>query len=422
MTDQTAHHHIPAESKLLLTLQRLLEIQGTEVKAALDEASQLLAQALNADKVDIFLYEESSATLVAVGTSQTPMGILQHKIGMDRLPVANGGRTVEVFESGQAYHTDHADQDPQVLRGMKEGLGIRSMIVVSLDVDTQRRGVLSACTAQPESFSAADSHFLESVSRWIGVIIHRAELVEQMRRDAAERAQQTVANELITVLAHDLRNYLAPLRGRLDLLLGRARRDNRTIDIRDAQLALTSFERLHQLIKNMLDSARLEQGLFTFEPRSFNLNELAEKTVAMLRTPDHTLQISSLEELCIDGDPNNIQQVLENLISNALKHAPRGSTVSIRLERETRDTGQWSLVKIHDQGPGIPAEIRERIFQRFAAGPNSSGLGLGLYIAQGIVSAHGGALTVDSDPATGTTFTVALPISPSLLDSAPSDA
>ncbi len=421
MIEHTERSNSQGESKLLLTLQRLLEIQGTELKPALNEASQLIAEALSVDKVDIFLYEDASATLVAVGTSQTPMGILQHKIGMDRLPVANGDRTVEVFQSGQPYHTDHADQDPQILPGMRDGLGIRSMIIVPLDVNTKRRGVLLACTARREAFTAAaDGHFLASVARWIGVIVHRAELVEQMRREATERAQQTVANELITILAHDLRNYLAPLRGRIDMLLSRARRDNRSTDIRDAQLALISFERLHQMIKNMLDSARLEQGLFTFEAHSFYLNELVEKTVIMLRTPDHPIQVFSPEEVCVEGDPEYIQQVLENLISNAVKHAPNGSTVSISLKTEQRDPGQWALVEIHDQGPGIPPEMRERIFQRFAAGPNSSGLGLGLYSAQSVVSAHGGTLTVASDPATGTTFTIALPIPPSLAGSAQS--
>jgi signal transduction histidine kinase len=421
MTDHTAYTDAQSESKLLATLQRLLEIQATEVKAALDHASQLIAEALSADKVDIFLYEPSSATLVAVGTSQTPMGVLQHAIGMDRLPVANGGRTVGVFQNGRPYHTGHADRDPGVELGMREGLGIRSMIVVALDVDTQRRGVLNACTERREAFSAADLHFLEAVARWIGSIVHRAELVEHMRREATERAQQAVASELITMLAHDLRNHLAPLRGRLDLLLSRARRESRASDIRDAQLALVSFERLHQMIKNMLNSARLEQGLFTFQAHSLNLTDLVKQTVTMLRTPDHTLQVSSPDDVCIEGDPDHIQQVLENLISNALKHAPKGSTVSIRLEKQSRATGQWALVKVHDQGPGIPPEIGARIFQRFAAGPNSTGLGLGLYIAHEIVRAHGGTLTVESASDTGTTFIIALPIPPSLVDS-PSDA
>src|SRR3979411_431974 len=88
------------QNRLLSTLERLLEIDPTDLDTALDAAAQAVAEALGADKVDAFLFESSTATLVARGTSQTPMGRKQHALGLHLLPVANGGRMVEVFESG----------------------------------------------------------------------------------------------------------------------------------------------------------------------------------------------------------------------------------------------------------------------------------------------------------------------------------
>ncbi len=91
------------QNRLLSTLEQLLSIQVTDVKSALDQVSDLVTRALGADKVDVFLYTPSIDTLVAVGASDTAMARLERGIGMDRLPLANGGRTVEVFQTGISY-------------------------------------------------------------------------------------------------------------------------------------------------------------------------------------------------------------------------------------------------------------------------------------------------------------------------------
>src|SRR3712207_5369906 len=125
-------------------LERLLAIQALSVKPALDEASTVIADAIGADKMDVFLYEPASHTLVAAGTSRTPMGEQQQALGLDRLPIANGGRAVEVFQTGQVYHHGQMDTDLEELLGVREALGIRSAVVVPLDLRGVRRGVVQA--------------------------------------------------------------------------------------------------------------------------------------------------------------------------------------------------------------------------------------------------------------------------------------
>jgi two-component system, OmpR family, sensor kinase len=88
------------QDRLLTTLERLLELPATEVNATLNQAAQLVAEVLATDKVDIFFHDPEDDTLVSLGISDTPMGRQQKAIGMGRLPIANGGRTVEVFLSG----------------------------------------------------------------------------------------------------------------------------------------------------------------------------------------------------------------------------------------------------------------------------------------------------------------------------------
>src|ERR1700682_2050606 len=116
------------QNRLLTTLERLLELPATEGNTTLNQAAQLVAEVLAADKVDVFFHESANETLVALGTSDTPLGRRQHAIGMDRLPLANGGCTVEVFLSGNSYLTGHADQDPNELVGIRVGLGVKSEI------------------------------------------------------------------------------------------------------------------------------------------------------------------------------------------------------------------------------------------------------------------------------------------------------
>src|SRR5215210_5964620 len=153
--------------RFLATLEQLLAIRSTELDEALDQAADLVASALGADKVDAFLFEPESQSLVAHGTSRTPMGHEQHAIGMDRLPLANGGRTVEVFQSGKSRLTGRADEDPGELRGLTEGLGIRSMICARLGVDCETRGVLSVASAMPDQWSEDDLRFVEAAARWV---------------------------------------------------------------------------------------------------------------------------------------------------------------------------------------------------------------------------------------------------------------
>ena len=249
------------QNRLLNTLERLIDILPLDLDSALDAATLAVAEALRCEKVDAFLYEPSTSTLVARGTSPTPLGRKQHALGLHRLAIVNGGRMVEVFQTGNARRAGRVDRDTRELRGLRVGLGIRSDISVPLEVAGERRGVLSAVSQSPEFFSDGDLRFLATVSRWVGMVAHHAELTEQASSEAAARARQGAAEELITVLAHDFRNLLTPVRGRLDLMARRARREGLERYLSDAQEVVRSLDRLNRLVHDLLDTARLKQGL-----------------------------------------------------------------------------------------------------------------------------------------------------------------
>lgn len=404
----------PDPLRLLATLAALLAIEALDLTAALNEACQRVADALAADKVDAFLHDPAADTLVAVGTSPTPMGRKQHAIGMDRLPLANGGREAAVYASGEPYATGRAEQDTQQLRGVVEGLGVRSTLIVSLAVGSGRRGVLLAASGQPDLFGPDDLAFLAAVARWVGMVAHRAELVAQLTTDAREQGRQGAADELLATLAHDLGNLLASVKGRLQLLQRRAIREERARDAADGAAALATVERVIALMRDLLDSTRLEQGLFALERQPGDLAELVRATAAALAGPETAIAVDAPDEMIVVMDASRIRQALENLLVNARKHAP-GAPIHVGLTTAATPTGANAVVTVADQGPGIPPAMRVRLFERFARGSESGGLGLGLYLASRIAAAHGGQLTLDPDSAVGATFRLSLPLADAVM-------
>jgi signal transduction histidine kinase len=399
-----------AEGRLLATLQRLLELPAIDLSTALDEASQHIVDALGCDKVDAFLFNEEKHSLVAIGTSNTPMGRKQRALGLDFLPLANGGKIAESFVTGRTIVTGHLDQEAGELRGMVDALGVRSQIDVPLEVNGARRGVLSAVSATPEFFDKHDVIFMTSVSHWVGALAHRAELIEEIRTADVQRGRRAAADEIVTVLAHDLRNHLNPLQGRLQLLRMGAARDGRERDVEHVNAALRSVQRLTLLVSDLLDVGRLDHGLFALNPVSIDVVALTRETAAALGTPDVEIQVSAPDELLVMADPDRLKQALENVVGNAIRYSPKGDPVRVEIRGGLENGGRQMTLDVIDQGPGVPAEILPHVFERFAVGKGSSGLGLGLYLASRIVGVHGGSLTVESAPGKGTRFRFVLPI------------
>lgn len=398
----------PQQPKLLATLERLLAIQATSIRPALEEAADLIAAAVNADKADAFLHEPATQTLVALGTSSTPMGAHQRALGLDRLPIANAGRVVEVFQTGRVYLNGRVDEDMQEIRGIREALGVKSSLIVPLDVAGVRRGAVLVSRAQHDAFSPEDRVFLEAVARWVGLVIQRAELVERLTREATADARRLAAEELVTVMAHDIGNLLTPLVSRVFLLRRRAEREGRKREIEDADLLGRGLHRLERFITDLLDVARIEQGIFAIVRQPINLAELVREVATMVQTAHFHVAVEASEEVIAEVDPPRIRQALDNLLANARRHAP-GSPVTVSVQQDSRDNRQWVVLGVQDRGPGIAPELLPQLTERFVRGKQAQGLGIGLYLARSIAEAHGGRLEVASAVGEGATFRLTLP-------------
>jgi two-component system, OmpR family, sensor kinase len=188
------------DARLLRMLEGLLTLDAIGLDDAMTQAAQRLAETLAADKVDVFLHDPANEALVAIGTSQTPMGRREHELGLDRLPIADGGWTVEVFRSGRSHLACHADREHGEVKGLVEELGVRSSINVPLELAGRRRGVLLVSSATSGFFTERDLAFVEAIARWVGLVASRAAHTACLVAEAAEEATRLAAERTVEAL------------------------------------------------------------------------------------------------------------------------------------------------------------------------------------------------------------------------------
>ncbi|MFL5588409.1 MAG: sensor histidine kinase, partial [Ktedonobacteraceae bacterium] len=180
--------------------------------------------------------------------------------------------------------------------------------------------------------------------------------------------------------------------------------------IRDVSAVNHTVGLLERVIADLLDVARLNQGIFAINAQPMHLMELVQDVVAAFRTADRPIHVHTVVEVVFSADPNRLRQLLENVLANAVKYAPKQTPIAVEVAIERRRDGPWVMLTVSNAGPGIPLEVLTTLFHPFVAGSQSSGLGLGLYLANRIAAAHGGTLTIDSPAGQGVQVTLALPV------------
>jgi PAS domain S-box-containing protein len=255
----------------------------------------------------------------------------------------------------------------------------------------------------------------------LGVGILVEETTEQRRlfettREALARAEQAVRvrDAFLSIAAHELKNPLASLLGQAQLARRRAEGEGlSTATQRSLEVIGEQALRLSHMIDDLLDLSRLEQGQLSLVRAPLDLVALTSRITAeasegnaariCLRAPEAALMVS--------GDADRLEQVIGNLVSNALKYSPEGGLVRVGLERR----GGEAWLTVSDQGIGIPEEALPRLFEPFYRAPNAEahhiiGIGIGLAIVREIVLQHGGSIEATSELDRGSTFTVRLPL------------
>jgi signal transduction histidine kinase len=288
-----------------------------------------------------------------------------------------------------------------------------------------------SCVIPGESFVRLSTE--EERVRQIVVLQQQARQLEHeitVRKRLEEQLQATIASEraacqeaegalrlrdaFLATAAHELRTPIAGLSGRVQLLLRQAKRR-----MLEPGAMVPAFEgiaiqanKLSRLITELLDVSRLELGKMDLELYPTELGGLIQETLAFAPsvTEHHEVTFVASDPILADVDALRLGQAVENVIDNALKFSPKGSTIQVVLSRASDGYAEISVL---DNGPGVPLEQREQIFERFyqaSEDGSGSGMGLGLYISREVVALHGGEILVDSLPEGGAHFTIRIPL------------
>lgn len=303
--------------------------------------------------------------------------------------------------------------------------GMRSSLTCPLIVEGYPIGFMFFSSVEPDTYSEKHIAVFQRIARQLSIIVDKGYLVSEVADRQAQvednndelRRLNELKNTFLGMAAHDLRNPIGNIQMTADLL----RNPKLTIP-QDQQVELLDdivgqTQHMLALLNDLLDVTQIEAGKLELKPDSINVGDFLAGAVSR-HTPaatakSITIVLEPVPTGTVRADPTRLRQVIDNLVSNAVKFSPSGTTVIVRGER---DKDQWRL-SVQDQGPGITAEDRSRLFTDFArlsarptGGEESTGLGLA--ITRRIVEAHGGVLDVDSVPGEGATFWLTLPDEP----------
>ncbi|HEX2344510.1 MAG TPA: ATP-binding protein [Vicinamibacterales bacterium] len=303
--------------------------------------------------------------------------------------------------------------------------GLAAVLFVSrrLTADLTAATRAAEAVAEGQSVVQADGHVSEtrrlqrSLASAASLLENRArERDEQIRRTEAARAEAERANQtkdqFLAVLGHELRNPLAPALTALELMRAR----DPEVFKREREVLERQIVHMTRLVNDLMDVSRLARGTVELDRRRFELREAADRAVDMVQPlvvqKRLTLHVSvPARGLVIDGDIDRIVQVLTNLLTNAAKYTPSGGRIALTASASNTHV----RIECEDNGPGVPAELVAKLFDRFAQGPQTldrreGGLGLGLALARSFTELHGGTIAFESvESGTGSRFVVTLP-------------
>ena len=411
--EQAARTAAEAAAATLQSLQAVTDaaLGHLALEALLDALLTRLREVVGTDTAAVLLLDEAGTTLIA----RAAKGLEEEVERGVRIPLGQGfaGRIAAERRVIALAEVNHAN----VLNPILREKGVRSLLGAPLLVEGRVLGVVHVGTLTPRRFDEGEARLLHLVADRMALAIDQARLYEAERQARAEAEEAVAARDrFLSLAAHELRTPITIVKGIADLLL-RPPRGTGTDPERRARLLrrlAESATRLATLTDDLLDVSRLRLGRLPLRLTSVDLGELAQSATTRYadRLEGRGAPIVTGGEGCkVVGDRDRIEQVLSNLLDNAVKYSPGGGQVAITVAPE----GEGVRVVVRDEGIGLPPGVEETIFEPFGRAANVTslqlpGLGLGLYLCRELVERHGGWIRAESaGEGQGTTVTVWLP-------------
>src|SRR5262249_39094792 len=276
------------------------------------------------------------------------------------------------------------------------------------------RGPVGVLGVRPADRHALDSpdqlHQLETFANQTALAIERAQLADEAQQNQVRMETERLRNSLLSSVSHDLRTPLATITGAATTILENGAKLNDRTRRGLLESVRDEAERLNRLVQNLLEMTRLESGALQLRKEWHPLEEVVGAALSRLgkELGDRRVETRVPPDLpLVPIDDVLVEQVLVNLLDNAVKYTPGGSPIRII----ATSTGEAVTVEVADHGPGLPRGEEDKVFEKFYRGmPGGRGAGLGLAICQGIVKAHGGNIWAQNLPEGGVAFLFTLPL------------
>jgi signal transduction histidine kinase len=379
----------------------------------------------------IVMQDLHAAVTDAFGADGASIGMADEEGRTLRYVARETGEWLEMpsdeYVAGRAYSQNRSlvvDDAPQVdpeHADQYRRLSVQVILATPIRGELGRLGVLVVYSARQPIFAEDDIALLELLADHLAILLETRALMRQASDVRAREEAARLKEEFLASAAHDLRSPLTVVLGQAELLERRVMRDpERPLDPAGISRLAREARRLRDLVNNLLDAQRLEQGGLGIARATADIAEIVDEVARDQREEGHGLRLTRVDRPLVGlVDRARILQVIVNLVENARKYGPADHEPEVVVQPDT-DAVRISVV---DHGIGIPEAERERIFERFYRASNAqrvtdTGLGLGLYICRRIVEEHGGRIWHEPTPGGGSTFVVSLP----LADSSPPDA
>jgi signal transduction histidine kinase len=395
--------------------------QEPELRAFLGRAARLP----RLPTTEAILREMERGAATSVGAPNSLIGLWDEDAQVIRFTL-NGERIdflpVETTPTGQAFHhqravfTDNLERDSSAYNTRARQLNVRALLAAPITAGQKRLGVLTVYAPRAPIFADEDLELVQLLADQAAVILESRALIDEAARVQAREEVARLKDDFLSTAAHDLKTPLTTLVASAQLLERRVARSPQTpVDLVSIQKIVREAQRLKNLVLELLDATRTEQGRLLGELTEVDLAELARETCARHNSDRHPCSVQIEGPVVGSYDAMRIAQLMENLVENAVKYSPQGGAVTLKVRRE----GEWNHISVRDEGIGIRREDLSLIFERFHRGANVddrrfTGMGLGLFICRGIAEQHGGRIWVESGEGSGSTFHVALPASVAL--------
>jgi len=386
----------------------------TDVKEILARSSEAIGAFTRAETVLFLLYDPNTNRLEGAwpGWNLSEELAAQVKIPIDARSIA-----ATVYKSGDAYYSNDLERDAYAHAESRKLFGGRNALFAPLKTDRDTIGVVVAIN-RPGGFGREEVDAITSFADVASLLLKNIRLYSTLTGTVEElRRASRLKDHFLQNVNHELRTPLTAIVGWTDLLM------EETLDEKTLRKGLSQVRQsarvLLALIDDLLDLARMDRGSLALDRKPVSLPDVIQRSIDTVRMMADGRLVSIIfapppaSMSLVRADPLRLQQVLWNLLANAIKFSRRHGRIVVRVERDS----ERYLVSIEDDGIGIPAGELSHVFERFRQVDGSptrqhAGMGIGLALARSLVELHGGSIWADSIVGKGSRFTFTLPIRP----------